>query len=262
MPEYQTLPTDAAALSAGYRYDDAKAAKVRSFIETYCRQSRPPFRNKPVRLLDWQRLYINALFGWVDGEGRRRFRESGLWIPKKNGKSTLCSALSLYFLLEQPGSECYCLASDVRQARIVYEEAAYFAACHPALRRRIHFRDSKNLLEDTKGGSKFAVLPCSRRRGLGGFNSNLVIIDEIAELPPTVQSDAWAQLDYSATSRTNSLQLVASTAQFDKSTLAYEQYERACKIQARGRQRHALPAGRVRRPFGRGLERPGSLAGE
>lgn len=230
-PPYQTLPTDGKARDLGYVYDDAKAGKVRRFVETYCLQSRPPYRNKPIRLLPWQTKYINALFGWVHEEtGERRYKESGLWVPKKNGKSTLCSALSVYFLLEKPGSECYCLASDVRQARIVFEEAGYFSHAHKALRGRIRTRDGLNKLTDIKGESTFRVLPCSRRRGLAGFNANLLIYDELAEIPPNVQADAWTQLRYATATRSDSLQLVASTAQYDKSTLAYEQFVRACKV--------------------------------
>ena len=47
-------------------------------------------------------------------------------VPKKNGKSTLFSGLSLYLLAgdREPGAEIYSAAVDREQASIVFREAA------------------------------------------------------------------------------------------------------------------------------------------
>src|SRR5271165_7262316 len=53
-------------------------------------------------------------------------RESLILISKKNGKSTLCAALSLYHLLSTPECECLIAAASRDQAQIVYDAAAGF----------------------------------------------------------------------------------------------------------------------------------------
>ena len=70
MAEYQTLPDPTTppspqAIGTTMRRPPRCGRSSRPIAG----RARPPFRNKPVRLLDWQRLYINALFGWVDADG-------------------------------------------------------------------------------------------------------------------------------------------------------------------------------------------------
>ena len=111
----------------GYAYDQARADRVIKFIETLCVMSKGEWAGKPMKLLDWQkRDIIEPLFGWVDDEGRRRYRTAAIYTPKKQGKSTMLSALALYFLLgdQEPGAEVISAASDRAQAGIIAREAA------------------------------------------------------------------------------------------------------------------------------------------
>ncbi len=66
------------------------------------------------------------LFGWQRPDGTRRYRRGYIEVPKKNGKSTLFSGLSLYLLTGdgEPGAEVYSAAVDRDQASIVSNEAA------------------------------------------------------------------------------------------------------------------------------------------
>ena len=73
------------------------------------------------------------------GDGSRRFRRGYIEVPKKNGKSTLFSGLSLYLLAGdgEQGAEVYSAAVDRDQASIVYNEAANMVEASPALASRL-----------------------------------------------------------------------------------------------------------------------------
>src|SRR4051812_29768392 len=84
---------DRVAASRGYYFDESKGKFVCDFIERFCRQSHDDWRGKPLALEPWQRDWIMRLFGWRRPDGRRRFKQTYVEVPKKNGKSTLVSAL-------------------------------------------------------------------------------------------------------------------------------------------------------------------------
>ena len=231
--EYQQLPTDEAARAAGYRYDEAKAAKVRNFLTGYCRLSRPPHRG-PVVLMPWQQKYINALFGWVNADGERRFTRSGLWIGKKQGKSTLCSLLAVWLMLEAEASQRRTsLVPVVKQSRITFDEARYITEAHPALKGRTKPNISDKRIRDLQGGGKIEVLAATKQINTAGFNASAVIWDEFAAFDNGVAMDAWDQLLYAGMARPAPLSLVLSTAQGDsKHKLAYAEYCRAKAVLA------------------------------
>ena len=83
-----------------YYYDEKRAEHALRFISQFCRQSKGKDGGKPMQLLLWQKSMICMLFGILDAEGRRRFRELFLVVGRKNGKSTLASGIGLYMLFE------------------------------------------------------------------------------------------------------------------------------------------------------------------
>lgn len=87
----------------------------------------------------WQVLYLIApVMGWRQADGFRYFREVFFEVPRKNGKSTLAAALTLYLLmadsnlaagqLHEPGAEVYAAATTTEQAGYVFKPAEQMAA--------------------------------------------------------------------------------------------------------------------------------------
>lgn len=73
---------------------------------------------------DWQYDCTMRVFGWVKWSAQwkrwlRRFRESTIFIAKKNKKSPTLSAWASYMLIgdEEPGQKCFLAAKDGEQAR-------------------------------------------------------------------------------------------------------------------------------------------------
>lgn len=74
-----------------YFYSEKRANHILEFAENYCRHSKGKFGGKPVRLELWEKAHLATIFGFVDIEGNRKYRESLLIVGKKNGKSLLAS---------------------------------------------------------------------------------------------------------------------------------------------------------------------------
>ncbi len=81
-----------------YVFDIKRATRPIEFIEKFCRHSKGKWAGKPVILDLWQKVIIQALFGFIDNRGNRKYREILIIVARKNGKSTLASAIALYML--------------------------------------------------------------------------------------------------------------------------------------------------------------------
>ena len=79
-------------------YSPKRADHVITFVEKYCRHSKGKLGGKPVKLELWEKAMLAALFGFIDDDGIRKYRELILIVGKKNGKSTLGSAIGNYML--------------------------------------------------------------------------------------------------------------------------------------------------------------------
>jgi phage terminase large subunit-like protein len=83
-------------------------------------------KGQPFQLQPFQAFIVAALFGWKHRKTKlRRFNDSYIQIPKKNGKSTLMGAIiAAMFLLEDEGMAQFLFTAPTRQqASICYKVA-------------------------------------------------------------------------------------------------------------------------------------------
>lgn len=110
-----------------YKYDTADAELRISFIEGCIRLTKAPFYGKPMRLLLWEKAFIEVLYSFkmlsIDsGEWVDRFQETLLLITRKNGKTELIAALQLTeLILGAPGSDIVCSGMDDGTADLAYQ---------------------------------------------------------------------------------------------------------------------------------------------
>lgn len=122
-----------------YFYSPPRANHVLEFIENYCKHSKGKMGGKPVRLELWEKAILAAIFGFIDADGLRKYREAVLIVAKKNGKSLIASAVGLYLLSAdgEPGPEVYAVATKRDQAKIIWLESKRMRNKSPSLRKRI-----------------------------------------------------------------------------------------------------------------------------
>jgi len=229
-------------MTCPYTFDEQAALRVRKFIETFCRQSKGKFAGQPLSLLTWQwEDVIKPLYGWKRADGTRKYRQAGIWLPKKNGKSTLAASLALYHLIAdgEQGAEVYIVANDQQQAGIVYSEAVNMVDQSPLLAKRLDIRKSQKKILHAETRSILRALS-SEKSGKHGYNSSLVLVDEVAFLK---DRELWDVLRYSTASREQPLIITISTAGYLASeSIGKELYDYAKNVkEGKIKDEHFLP---------------------
>jgi phage terminase large subunit-like protein len=165
-------------LERGEFYLNTKAAnKACRFIENFCHHNKG--RSDLLTLELWQRAFISVIFGIVDAEGWRVFHEIFLIVGRKNGKSLLASAIiaCVVYLDCEYGTEVYCLAPKLDQARIVFNNFSQMVFTEPELSDISEKRRSDIYIAETNT----AIMPLAfNAKKSDGFSPVLVVNDEPA----------------------------------------------------------------------------------
>lgn len=115
---------DPCAQAEGCYFDEAAALEPIEFIEGIVKHGKGPTAGSPFLLQDWQKSWVANLYGWHRADGLRRYTESLVYVPKKNGKTAMLAALLLYALAKAPfGAEVYSAAASQDQATLIFMHA-------------------------------------------------------------------------------------------------------------------------------------------
>jgi phage terminase large subunit-like protein len=222
--------SDKAAVALGYYFDESKGLHAVAFIEGFCRQSKGRWGGQPLRLMEWQRLFIMRLFGWRRPDGRRRFKTAYLEVPKKNGKSTLISAIALYVEVAdgEKSPEVYLNAVDRDQASIVFDEMKRMVQASPSLSSRFEIIDSRKIMLDAKIQGKIRANSADVSKQ-DGVNASCVIWDELHRQK---DRELWKIFQYAGISRDQYLRIVITTAGESESGPWHEQREYSQRVSA------------------------------
>ena len=109
-----------------FYFDKKAAASAVRFFERYLVHIKGKWAGESFRLEKWQQDdIIVPLFGCRRADGSRQYRTCYIEIPRKNGKSSLCSGIALYLLFadNEASAEVYSAAADTKQAAIVFNVA-------------------------------------------------------------------------------------------------------------------------------------------
>ena len=103
-----------------YIFNQQKADRAIKFIETFCRHNKGKLAPKQLKLSLWEKAFISCIFGIVDENNKRVFREVALFVGRKCGKTLLASAIMSYIVYVDGefGSEIYCVAPKLDQSEI------------------------------------------------------------------------------------------------------------------------------------------------
>lgn len=178
-------------------------------------------------LYEWQRTLLVHILetyppDWPDEakRGRLRFRQVVVSVARRNGKSQLAAALSLFYLLWlEPGMEVYGLAQRKENADIVFKRVYDAIKTSESLSKRVKPTQTRGLRMRTGTGS-YTMQP-SKADALNGLGGSF-IIDEVHCVPEGV----WAQAVAGIRSHTNAQVLGITTAGDEESTLLKRLYEK------------------------------------
>ena len=194
---------------------------------------------KPFVLEPWQAYIVATVVGWrrkVDD--RRVIRKLYIQVARKNGKTAFVAALLLYLSLAdgELGAEGDLAANSKQQAKICYEFANEFARQLDSRGRRLkRFRD---YITDSKTRSKIQVFAADDSK-LDGFDASVYVLDEFHAAKNSRLHDV---LDSSQGSRAQPLNIITTTAGFDKLAPCYLYREMCVEVLSGVKQDDTLAA--------------------
>lgn len=184
--------------SKEFAFSQKKADKAITWIEKHTFHTEGPLAPGPFKLVDWQKAIVSAMFGIVDKDGKRQFREVLLVVARKNGKSLFASAIARYIWKEEGfGTRVFTVAPKLDQAEIIYNNVWVMTQLDPEwqkLKEKAEQKDAhkKKTNDDSmlerhrmsdlfipKTNSTVKKIAFSAKKS-DGFNPSLCICDEIA----------------------------------------------------------------------------------
>ena len=182
-----------------YYFDQKKANAAIEWIESHCFHTEGPLAPGAIELEVWQKAFFSCLYGLVDENGHRQFREIVLLVGRKNGKTKIASSLGDYTYRQEGGfgSRVFCIAPKLDQADLVYNDIWMMTTLDPEWQEL-----KEELTQTNERGLRVkddSALPRHRQTDLSipatnstvkkiafsakksdGFNPSLAICDEVA----------------------------------------------------------------------------------
>ena len=163
-------------------FDQKKANNAIRFIETFCRHNKGALAPGHLKLQLWQKALISVIFGIVDPDGARHYREVFITEGRKMGKTLLAAAIMGYMTYGdgEYGAEIYCVAPKLDQANLVYSAFVFNTDNEPAFASRTRRR--KNDLYVQATNTTIQKIAFNERKA-DGYNPHLTVCDEGSSWP-------------------------------------------------------------------------------
>ena len=160
-------------------FDQKKAARAIAFIQQYCRHHEGPLAPQLITLEVWQKALISVIFGVVDHDGLRQFRECCVVMGRKNGKTLLDAAIACYMMVAdgEYGARAFFVASRLDQSRLAFEAFYQMISKDPRLAAKAKKRRTDVYFAE----SNSSAMPVAfSERKTDGLNPSFVSLDELA----------------------------------------------------------------------------------
>lgn len=159
----------------------------KEFIEGCLRLTKSPFYNQQIKLLLWQKAFLETLYSFklakplIDEKKYiDRFRKALLLIGRKNGKSEFCSCImNSEFIVGKDGSDLVCSSNDDAQSSIVYDSINTMRELYDP--KDLDTRKCQRFILNKMSNTKIFKLSMSTRNK-EGRNLDFATIDEIHEM--------------------------------------------------------------------------------
>lgn len=162
-----------------FYFDQKKATAAVKFIENFCRHHEGTQARKKLKLELWQKAFVSSIFGIVDSDGARHFREIVLIVARKNGKTLLAAAIAAYcaFLDGEYGGRIYFTAPKLEQAGLCFDAFYQITKMEPLLEAETQKRRTDIYIPSNNTSIKPLAFSAKKSDGL---NPSLAVADEIA----------------------------------------------------------------------------------
>lgn len=204
---------------------------------------------QPFKLEPWQKSWLANLFGWqmTDEVGRpvRRFRESLLYVARKNGKTPLAAGVGIAVLsIDGEGGQQDFIAADKREnAAKLFRHCKGMVNNEPELARRFRIYGGKAESGQSRSivnekDASFLRIISTEGSGEHGGNTHLAMVDELHAQPNRELVDVLTTSTASL-NRKQPLLILITTADYQRPSICNEKYDYAQKVRDNSLNPHA-----------------------
>jgi len=210
-----------------YYFDEQTALNAIRFFEKGLVHVKGKLAGQNIVLEDWQKSIVANLLGWKNKETHyRRYVESFIFVPRKNGKTTLISGLALYalFVDKEKGAEIYCAAAEREQANYLFQISKAQVLKNPTLRDNCEIYTRAITIEKKDSFYKPISADANTKHGA---NPHFAVIDELHAQPNRNLVDV---LETGTEAREESMIVSITTSDYERVSICNEKYAYACKV--------------------------------
>lgn len=193
------------ASARGLTFDAARAQRICDFFPAMLTITEGAKAGLPFDLLQWHSFAAGSLFGWRRQDGLRRFRMAWMETGKGQAKSPFMAGIGLYMMGYdgKQRAECYAIAGDKDQAKVVFNDAVAMSRASMPGRDEDEFESLESngeviirgtgdlawMIEHPATSSKF--LPLASVDAISGPRPYFVAADEIHEMKTAHPITTW-----------------------------------------------------------------------
>ncbi|MCQ2609900.1 MAG: terminase large subunit, partial [Lachnospiraceae bacterium] len=105
-----------------YIFDRNDCLKRIDFIENCVKLTKSPFYGRPMKLMLWQKAFIEAVYSFKMKDGFDRFSQVLLLVARKNGKTETVGGIGFSeLIIGNAGEDIVCASNSNEQASLVYD---------------------------------------------------------------------------------------------------------------------------------------------
>lgn len=208
-----------------WHFDHDIARRHVDFIEKFCKV--PSGRlGQPLKLELFQKARLEAIFGFVDDEGLRRYTEVMILEGRKNGKTTETAAVEIDLLVNdgEGSPQIYNVATKMDQAKLGYVAARKMVQLSPLLNKHLRRRVSDIYNPRNLG---YIQPLASNTSAMDGLDVHGAAIDELSAIK---NRDLYDLIKQGTGARDQPLIFVITTNGFLRNGVFDAQYKYACNV--------------------------------
>lgn len=210
-------------------YDSKKAHRAINFIEKFAHHHEGALAPQNIKLELWQKAMLSCIFGIVDEDGNRHFREVLCVIGRKNGKTLLDASIAEYmaFCDGEYGARLYFIAPKLQQASLCYDALYQMIKKEPDLDILTKRRRTDIYIETSNTSAQ--PLAFSQKKS-DGLNPSYVSCDEISSWQGQAGLKQYEVLKSALGARRQPLLFSISTSGYENEGIYDELMKRSTRV--------------------------------
>lgn len=232
-----------------FSFNQNRANAAINWIENHCFHTEGVLAPNPFLLAVWQKALLSIMYGIVDQNGNRQFREVFLLVARKNGKSALATAIANYEFRQFGGfgARVYCVAPKLDQTDIIYNNLWCMIQLDPEWKAQkklasVKDRNNQKVNDDSMlcrhrmtdlyipaTNSTTKKIAFSAKKS-DGFNPSLTICDEVSSWAGDAGLKQYEVLKSAMGSRPDSMMLSCTTSGYVNDSIYDELIKRSTRF--------------------------------